>query len=79
MPAGDEARMSFLARVRGATRALLTRCHYEAEFHLHEHRSQERRVLRRVTSFRKTLPEAGGGLERGLQDKRGVAVGFTHP
>lgn len=32
MPAGEEARLPFLARVRGATRALLTRCHCEAGF-----------------------------------------------
>lgn len=32
MPAGEEARLPFLARVHGATRALLTRCHCEAGF-----------------------------------------------
>ena len=34
MPTGEEARLPFLVRVRGATRALLTRCHCEAGFRL---------------------------------------------
>lgn len=48
-------------------------------FACHEHRSQERRVLTWVMSFRKTLPEAEVGYGRGFQDKCRVALGFTHP